>query len=232
MALKPIFYDTETTGVRADKDRIIEIAAYDPIEERSFLRFVNPGIPIPPDASQIHHITDEMVKDANPFAIVGKEFAEFCSGECVLIAHNNDGFDIHFLRAEFERNQLLLPKWHYFDTLKWARRYRSDLPRHSLQFLREHYQISANNAHRALDDVLILHQVFKFLVDDLSIEEIIQLVNVPKTIQHMPFGKHQGKPLKEIPKNYVAWLKSSGAFDKTENQELKSAFESLQLLNV
>jgi DNA polymerase-3 subunit epsilon len=46
----------------------------------------------------------------------------------------------------------------------------------------------------------------------------------------MPFGKHQGKALSEIPKDYVAWLAKSGAFDKQENQELKENFEKLGLL--
>ena len=44
---RPIYYDTETTGIRNDKDRIIELAAYDPIENRTFCHLINPGMPIP-----------------------------------------------------------------------------------------------------------------------------------------------------------------------------------------
>ncbi|MBM3192489.1 MAG: DNA polymerase III subunit epsilon, partial [Chlamydiae bacterium] len=62
MVKRPIYYDTETTGVKSDKDRIVEIAAYDPYEEKTFVSLVNPGIPIPLEASQIHHITDDMVQ--------------------------------------------------------------------------------------------------------------------------------------------------------------------------
>ena len=43
----------------------------------------------------------------------------------------------------------------------------------------------------------------------------------------MPFGKHQGKLLSEVPKDYVQWLKQSGAFDKSENASLKEAFQNL-----
>lgn len=230
MALRAIFYDTETTGVRAEKDRIIEIAAYDPLNNRTLERLINPRMPIPAEATAIHHITNEMVADAPTFDIVAKELCEFCEGEVVLIAHNNDGFDYHFLKAEFERNDMALPSWKFFDTLKWARRYRCDLPRHTLQFLREIYGIEANNAHRALDDVIVMHKVFMNMTDDLSIEEAYALINKPKEIHHMPFGKHQGVPLKNLPKDYLTWLAGSGAFAKAENQELKLSLEKLGLL--
>lgn len=226
-ALRPIFYDTETTGVKAEKDRIIEIAAYDPVRNCSFEKLVNPGCPIPPEASAIHHITDDMVADAPSFLHVGQEFIEFCEGDVVLIAHNNDGFDVHFLRHEFARHSLQMPVWNFLDSLKWARRYRPDLPRHTLQFLREIYQIAQNNAHRALDDVIVLYQVFTSMTDDLNIETILKLMNKPREIHHMPFGKHQGVPMKDVPKEYVRWLAGSGAFDKPENAELRACFEKL-----
>lgn len=230
MTKRPIFYDTETTGTRPDKDRIVEIAAFDPTLNRTFEMLVNPGISIPKEASSVHGISDEMVKDAPSFAEIGKEFISFCEGDVVLVAHNNDAFDQLFLQHEFSRHSLSMPSWAYFDTLKWARRYRTDLPRHALQFLREAYGIEANNAHRALDDVIVLHQVYSFMTDDLTIEQAMQLLNTPKVMQHMPFGKHQGKPLKEVPKDYVAWLAGSGAFDKDENQDLKKRFIELNLL--
>lgn len=230
MTLRAIYYDTETTGIRTDKDRIIEIAAYDPVLNRTFERFVNPGCPIPPDATAIHHITNEMVADAPSFAQIGAEFAEFCSGEVVLIAHNNDSFDLPMLRCEFERHSLPLPPWKFLDSLKWARRYRPDLPKHPLQFLREIYGIPANNAHRALDDVMVLHQVFSMMIDDLPIQKVFDLLNAPRILQHMPFGKHQGKPLAHVPRDYIQWLASSGSFDKAENQPLKERFMQLGLL--
>jgi DNA polymerase-3 subunit epsilon len=231
MPLRPIFYDTETTGIKPEKDYIIEIAAYDPERNLRFEKFANPGVPIPPEASAIHHITDEMVAAAPSFAHVGAEFIEFCAGDVVLIAHNNDAFDFHFLRCEFQRHSLQFPSaWKFFDTLKWARRYRPDLPRHTLQFLREIYGIAANNAHRALDDVIVLHQIYQSLVDDLCMDEVYALLNKPRTIQHMPFGKHQGEPLSKIPGSYIQWLAKNGVFEKSENKELKESFQRLGLL--
>jgi len=230
MGLRPIFYDTETTGIKAEKEFIVELAAYDPVQERTFERFIKPGRPIPPEVTKIHKITDEMVADADPFSIVGEEFVQFCEGDVVLIAHNNDSFDIHFLKAEFSRNSLEMPNWKFLDSLRWARRYRTDLPKHSLQFLREIYGIPENNAHRALDDVIVLFKVWQMMTDDLSMDEAFALLNVPRAVTHMPFGKHQGQPLEKIPASYVKWLNGQGAFDKPENAELKSRLETLGLL--
>ena len=46
----------------------------------------------------------------------------------------------------------------------------------------------------------------------------------------MPFGKHQGKPLKQVPKDYIRWLAESGAFEKPGNEELKLSLEKLGML--
>jgi DNA polymerase-3 subunit epsilon len=229
-SLRPIYYDTETTGIRQDKDRIIELAAFDPVENRTFCQLINPGIPIPKEATAIHNISDEMVAQAPSFKEAAEAFITFCPSETVLIAHNNDAFDKLFIEAEFKRAQVSLPAFRYIDTLKWARKYRSDLPRHTLQSLREVYGFPANQAHRALDDVIVLHQVFSVMIDDLSMEQVIELLAKPQALSRMPFGKHQGKLLAEIPKDYVAWLASSGAFEKPDNQELKESFEKLGLL--
>lgn len=174
--MRPIYYDTETTGTRPDKDRIIEIAAYDPVLGRTFEHLIHPGIPIPPDATAIHKITDEMVANSPSFAKIARDFISFCEGDVVLIAHNNDQFDKLFLIEEGKRHQIIMPTFPMIDSLKWARKYRPDLPRHSLQFLRQIYGFTENNAHRALDDVKMLHQIFSVMVDDLPMETILALL--------------------------------------------------------
>lgn len=230
MGLRPIFYDTETTGTRSDRDKIVEIAAFDPERNTSFCRLVNPLCPIPEEAQKIHKITDLMVKDAPPFGEIAKEFIGFCEGEVVLIAHNNDAFDKPFLEQEFKSSGVPFPKWRFLDSLKWARKYRRDLPRHSLQFLREVYGFEENQAHRALDDVITLHRVFMAMIDDLPLETVFDLLDPSAPILHMPFGKYQGRPLKEVPKDYLTWLGKSGALDKKENLSLKTSLEGLGLV--
>ena len=150
----------------------------------------------------------------------------------MLIAHNNDAFDKPFVLAECAKAGYTFPEYPSVDTLKWARKYRSDLPRHTLQYLREVYGIAANNAHRALDDVLVLEQVFSQMIDDLSIEQVLLLLSKSAPVTRMPFGKHQGKSLQEVPKSYIRWLAESGAFDKPGNSELKKSLTDLGLLSV
>jgi DNA polymerase-3 subunit epsilon len=188
---RPIFFDLETTGTRPDADRIIEIAAFDPVLDKSFQRLVHPGIPIPSESSAIHQITDGMVANAPSFASAGAEFIEFCSGNVYLVAHNGEQFDLPFLRAECKRHKLSLPRgWGLIDTLKWSRKYRRDLPRHSLQYLRELFGIPPNHAHRALDDVIILHRVFSILTDDLTIDEIADRADAIKEISPLTGASH------------------------------------------
>lgn len=232
--LRPIYYDTETTGISPQNDRVVEIAMYDPVNQKEFVSFINPGRAIPAEATAIHHITNEMVADAPSWADLIPKMVDFCSGNSCLVAHNNDSFDVHFLQMEFRVAGVEMPQWKFLDTLKWARKYRKDLPRHSLQFLREIYGIAENNAHRALDDVVVLHQLFSKMIDDLPFEVAYDLMQKEsareRIITHMPFGKHKGVLLAEVPKNYLKWLNESGALDKPENTDLKNKLNELGVL--
>lgn len=229
MGYRFVYFDTETTGLKPDKERIIELAFYDPVKNLEKSWFINPQMPIPAQATAVHNITDEMVKDAPTFPIVAKEMVEFLEGDVALVAHNGIGFDKPFIEAEFKRAEVELPEYIYVDTLHWARKYRPDLPRHTLQYLREIYGVEANNAHRALDDVLVLEKVFSKMIDDLSPERVIDLLK-KRDLKTMPFGKHQGKELCDVPKGYIQWLHKSGAFEREENKSLLEEFTKLNLL--
>ncbi|MBS0616013.1 MAG: DUF3820 family protein [Verrucomicrobia bacterium] len=219
-----LYYDTETTGLKSDKDRIFELAAFDPVQNRTFCELIHPGVPLSAETTALCGVTDAMLEGKPNFTEVGKAFIEFCGPDAILIAHNNERFDKLFLEAEFARCGLTLPSWRYLDTLKWSRKYRPDLPSHALQNLREVYGIPANQAHRALDDVIVLHQIFSTMIDDLSIEMVLKLLEDNPDSQRMPFGKFQGRLLTEVPVSYVKWLSESGALSKPENKSLKEAF--------
>ena len=228
---RPIFYDTETTGVKPTRDRIVELAAYDPERDRTYCSFINPEVPIPAEASAISGITDEMVRDAPIFREIGPAFVEFCEGDVILVAHNNDACDRLFLDAEYGRiGAKGPPDWKWVDTLKWSRKYRPDLPRHSLQSLREVYGVAANQAHRALDDVKVMHQIFSQMVDDLDWETILSLMDASaQGGLRMPFGKYQGRPLLEVPKDYVVWLAQKGILG--EHEALQKQFLELGVIS-
>lgn len=228
--MRRIFYDTETTGLSPERDAIIELAAYDEERQAQFVALINPGRTIPAESSSIHGITDAMVANALPFAEVWKDFLAFCEGDVLLIAHNNDTFDQPFLQAECARHGVPFLSCRFFDSLKWARRYRPDLPRYTLQFLRESYGIVANQAHRALDDVLVLQQVFSAMTDDLTTDMLLTLMQKKKLLHTMPFGKHQGIALRQLPRDYLLWLRKSGALEKAENVELLESLHQLGMV--
>ncbi|HET9570119.1 MAG TPA: 3'-5' exonuclease [Bacteroidales bacterium] len=103
-----VFFDLETTGVNANTDRIVEIAylkVYPNGNEETKTFRVNPGMPIPKEASDIHHITDEDVADAPTFKEIGKNIAKDIEG-CDLAGFNSNRFDVPMLAEEFLRNDI------------------------------------------------------------------------------------------------------------------------------
>jgi len=103
---RPIaFIDLETTGVNISNDRIVEIAIVKILTDgtRQVKRkLINPQIPIPAGASDVHGITDEMVKDAPSFKQVANEIKQFIEN-CDLGGYNSNRFDIPMLIEEFLR---------------------------------------------------------------------------------------------------------------------------------
>jgi DNA polymerase III subunit epsilon len=99
------FFDLETTGTDPAKDRIVEFAyrkVMPDLSEKAASRLVNPGIPIPIEASEVHHITDEMVKDQPLFRQVAKSLYAELAG-CDLAGYNILNFDVPLLWEEFYR---------------------------------------------------------------------------------------------------------------------------------
>jgi len=100
-----VFFDLETTGINIASDRIVEIS-YLRIavngEEDSKTRLINPEMPIPPQATAIHGITDDDVKNAPTFKMIAKSLAAQIEG-CDLAGYNSNRFDIPLLAEEFLR---------------------------------------------------------------------------------------------------------------------------------
>ena len=106
---KPLaFIDLETTGVNLGSDRIIEIAIVKVLADGTRTtkrKLINPGMPIPKASSDVHGITDEMVKDAPSFSQVAQELKQMLDG-CDLGGYNSNRFDIPLLVEEFLRAQV------------------------------------------------------------------------------------------------------------------------------
>ena len=100
-----VFFDLETTGTNVVNDRIVEICAFKVMPDGSTenkTRRINPGIPIPPEVTAIHGISDEDVKDCPSFASIAKGLDAFLDN-CDLAGYNSNKFDIPMLVEEFLR---------------------------------------------------------------------------------------------------------------------------------
>ena len=103
---KPIvFFDLETTGTNITTDRIVEISCikvYPDGKEDEWTLRVNPEMPIPAEATAVHHITDADVADCHTFGQIAHRFAEYLTG-CDIAGFNSNRFDIPVLDQEFQR---------------------------------------------------------------------------------------------------------------------------------
>jgi DNA polymerase-3 subunit epsilon len=100
-----IIFDLETTGLSLVNDRIVEmsvIKVHPDGSEEIKTRRLNPGIPIPAEATAIHKITNEDVKDCPIFGNIAKSLASYIEG-CDLVGYNLLKFDIPLLAEEFLR---------------------------------------------------------------------------------------------------------------------------------
>lgn len=106
---KPLaFFDLETTGIQVQKDRIVEISIAKANIDGTIdikTRRVNPGIPIPLEASLVHGIYDEDIKDEPNFKQIAKSMAQFLEG-CDLAGFNSNRFDVPMLVEEFLRSDV------------------------------------------------------------------------------------------------------------------------------
>lgn len=154
--MREIVFDTETTGLDKNSDRVIEIGAVELVNRfstgRRFHVFINPqGKQIHPDAEKVHGINNAQLADKPVFADIVDGFLDFIDG-AKLVAHNAS-FDTEFINAEFTR--LELPSVEpsiVIDTLLLARR-KHPMGPNSLDGLCKRYNI--DNSHRTLHGALL-----------------------------------------------------------------------------
>jgi DNA polymerase III epsilon subunit family exonuclease len=179
-----VAFDTETTGLSARLNRILEIGAVEYregeiVDQREWL--LDPGEPIPFYATQVHGIDDQMVAGKPSFAEVYPEFLEFVDG-AVLIAHNSR-FDRDFMLAEMERAGIDSDDLPLLDSLKLFRKVAPDLESHSIGKLVEYYGVEAGNFHRALIDSVyilrIMEKVFDGRWDEIDLAELVEMQGGP-----------------------------------------------------
>lgn len=161
-ALPVALLDVETTGREATTDRIVELGivigrAGEIVARKGWL--VNPGIPIPAEATAVHHISDADVAAAPTFAEIAREVLGLLE-KAVPAAYNAD-FDRGFLLAECGRAGIapgdgsppaLRRDVDWLDPLVWARELQSGERSRTLGEVARRLGIDLENAHRATDD--------------------------------------------------------------------------------
>ena len=164
-----VIFDLETTGISPNYDEVIEISALkvkggEVVDE--FNTLVNPGRKIPFGATKVNGITNAMVAEAPAFSHVLAEFLDFAE-DLVLVGHNIARFDMKFIWRDAEQYFGEIPQNNYVDTLQVARKHLPKMEHHRLVDLAEHYGLSSEGAHRALNDCYMNQKVYECMVAEM-----------------------------------------------------------------
>lgn len=226
-----IFFDLETTGIDIVKDRIVEISyvkVFPNGKEESKTMRINPGMPIPPESTAIHGITDDDVKDCPRFKEVAKTLASQIEG-CDLAGYNSNRFDIPLLAEEFLRAgvdiDLNRRKFVDVQTIFYKMEQRT---------LSAAYKFYCNktleNAHTAAADTMATYEVLQAQLDrypDLqndiaflsefssfsnNVDFAGRMIYNDKGEEVFNFGKFKGRLVEDVLKEepgYYAWMINS-----------------------
>jgi DNA polymerase-3 subunit epsilon len=163
--MREIIFDTETTGLLKEEDRIIEIGCVELVNRfptgRTFHHYINPqGREIHPEAEAVHGISAKHLADKPIFDVIAPQFLEFVD-DGKLVAHNAS-FDMGFINAEFARLGIeSVADDRVIDTLEIARR-KHPMGPNSLDALCKRYgvDLSRRTRHGALLDAELLAEVY------------------------------------------------------------------------
>lgn len=203
--------DCETTGLDPDKDRVIEVAVMVFTTEKEihvFDTLINPECQIPEESIKIHNITQEMVCNMPTIDQVLPEILKII-GKHPIVGHGVK-FDITLLANACERAGIMhgLNSNKVIDTLRMARMY-GESPINSLKQLGKHFNIQEEGAHRAMSDVVVNVEVFKYLLKQFkNLKHLYEALEKPVMMKTMPLGKHKGRLIKDLPLDYLMWAAS------------------------
>jgi DNA polymerase-3 subunit epsilon len=241
--------DLETTGINTGTDKIVEIAIVKimPDETRQVKRkLLNPEMPISKASSDIHGITNEMVKDAPTFRQVANEIKQFLEN-CDIAGYNSNKFDIPVLVEEFLRIGI---------DFKFESRKLVDVQKIFYQMeprtLSAAYKFYCNkelvNAHSAEADVMATWEVLDSQIERYpqlgnSIESILKVIGEEEIVDFarrmivqegkivFNFGKHKGKCVEEVfrmERSYYDWM-MQGDFPQHTKQKVTEILNKVYL---
>lgn len=234
-----IFFDLETTGISTSKDRIIELYLIKVMPDQSeihFHEFFNPGISIPPEATAIHGITNEDVKDKPKFVDKADSINYFIAN-CDFAGFNSNKFDVPILVEEFYRAgiELNIENRKFIDVM---RIFHTMEPRNLSAAYKFYCDKNFENAHSAKFDTMATYDIFKAQLEkyseiDKTIEGLHKLsasngqvdlagriILNQKNEEIFNFGKHKGKRVIDVFKtepSYYNWIMESDFAVNTKN---------------
>ena len=226
---KPIcFFDLETTGVNVSLDRIVEISIlkiFPNGNKESKTWLVNPGVPIPLEASNIHGITNDIVKNEPLFKMIASDIKSMIDN-CDLAGFNSNKFDIPLLAEELLRSEIdfSLDNVATIDVQNIFHKMEQRTLSAAYQF---YCGKSLDNAHTSKADTIATFEIFEYQIekyDDLDNNvsflsdfskrgKNVDLAELMKynedNIPCFSFGKHKGKTVDYVLENesgYFGWL--------------------------
>ncbi len=232
--------DLETTGINLSNDRIVEIAIVKVMpdgEKKIKRKILNPEIPIPQASTDVHGISNDMVKDAPTFRQVANEIKQFLDN-CDLCGYNSNRFDIPLLTEEFLRSGLnfefrdrrlvdVQKVFHMMEqrTLSAAYKFYCDkvlTDAHSAEAdATATYEVLEAQIERYPQLGNTIDSILKCVGDDLVVDFARRMV-FDNGIEIFNFGKYKGRPVAEVLKNepqYYDWM-MKGDFPLHTKQKL------------
>lgn len=217
-----IFLDLETTGVE-ENDRLCAAGMLLEMPKGidTFHELISPSKKIPPEASALHHITNEMVAEAPSFeqSRFAKVLAEVNSVENILVGHNL-AFDLKMLAREGVTWQGGM-----IDTFKCVKHLLgSEIDRFALQYLRYELRLYRGEReaaealgialmpHHALSDAFHAMLLFRYLLEMADEEQLMLLTTEHALVHKLTFGKYGGKYIEDVARrdpSYLEWMLSS-----------------------
>jgi DNA polymerase-3 subunit epsilon len=228
-----VFLDIESTGTDVQQDRIVEICILKyyggPKWEDLQVRRLNPTIPIPKAASDVHGITDAMVKDSPTFRHIAKSLLEIIAG-CDIVGYNSNAFDCAIMFFEFERAGLY---WEYenVNLIDVGNIFKIQEDRTLSSAVKFYLGNVHDQAHTAGGDVIVTKDIF--------FQQLARYTDIPKHYAELAlysnynrkiidisgkftfnaegeivftFGQHKDKPVRENVK-YMQWMIDGGSFN-------------------
>lgn len=237
--------DIETTGSDANTDRIVELAMIKQVggQRTEWVKRFNPGIAIHPAASAVHGITDEQVRELEPFDAFKTEVVEFLR-DSDLIGYNLIHFDLPVLRREMGPDCKVIEKSRVIDLMQL---YFHVAPRTLSAACKQYLGRDLEDAHQALADTACVLDLLPAMVTaeanklPQTMEGLADLTDelwTARTLAKNPdgsmefrIGKHRGKRVDDVARidlDYLRWFSRQECSPKAKDIFLKAILSAME----